>query len=234
MKFWQIFIVVTVFSIFPNQIFAITESSPSSSFSINQLLISSSAGDLKRLTSSGELTAAEISPASWLFFIRTLKENFEYSFAEDKLAKKFEFPKNRVKEAYSAHQDGREDLIEPLMEEYRNLYSYFYSSPFGNVKVKMIQRFSSDINLLVALYGEVEDERAKRAIRASIDRIQAYNWKVLTDPNIIQGTDLLAEVKPSLFMACNLIGNEAKDPSLNQAESAILEEKFNQCIKRFI
>src|SRR5690606_19012684 len=131
---------------------------------------------------------------------------------------------NRLRQVYSADKDSREDLIAPLMEQYRAIYNSLYNSLPNDLKAKMIKQTSSEINSMVSLYSNLESDSARRAIRASIDKVQEGNWGLFDDPKFAEGITVLAETKDDLARGCYFLGQEAVSGNLNNAESAILEE----------
>lgn len=80
-----------------------------------------------------DIGVSKITPASFFYFLKTVRENLEMKLAltpHVKLIRQLEFATRRLRETKSL-VGGREDLIQPTMERY---WSYINSLPDKDLK----------------------------------------------------------------------------------------------------
>lgn len=166
-----------------------------------------------------QIGQSRIHPASPFYFLKTIRESFELKFAGTKrirLLRELEFATRRLREVKSLLTKDQ-DLIPPTLEKYK---SHLNTLPDKNLEdQKLLTRIQESLNVhfdvLEKVYGNTSNPRAKRAIRAAINRIS-------------QRPDLPNYARIPI---CNFLSKEASGSGLNDTEKAVLTDRAQSCLK---
>ncbi len=156
---------------------------------------------------SENIGQSRISPASPLYFLKTIRENIELKFAATPRVgqiRQLEFATRRLREVKSLIPITRQDLIEPTLERY-----WYHLQAVDNAG----EVLGIHIETLESIYSQVSNKRARMAIRATVNRI-------------VQRADLLGSAK---VPACNFLTKEASSSGLNEVEREILSGRGSNC-----
>lgn len=160
-----------------------------------------------------------IHPASPLYFLKTIRENFELKFAGTtrvRIFRELEFATRRLRETRTLISINQ-DLIPPTLERYS---SYLSKLPDKDLKdqeiaLRVKESLAVHLDVLQKIYDQVSNNRAKIAIRAAINRI-------------IQRADI---PKYARLPVCNFFAKEATSSGLNQTESVVFLERSKKCFQ---
>jgi len=166
-----------------------------------------------------EIGQSQIHPAHPIYFLKTVREEFEKHFAQTsyvKFMRSLEFGTRRLREVKSLVTVEREDLIEPNLERY---WSHISSLPQKDLEDKELAKRIEEslvihIKTLDKIYHQVSNIRAKMSIRSALNRL-------------MQRADLPAYARVPI---CEFFQKEATSSSeLNEAEKAILLDRAQKC-----
>lgn len=167
-----------------------------------------------------DIGQSEISPASPLYFLKIVKENIELKLAftpNIKMIRELEFATRRLREVNSLIPINRQELIPSeralLIEPTLERYWYFLQNVPGSGPER--QTLAIHLETLERIYDRVTNQRARMAIRASINRL-------------IGRADL---PQSSKLLACTFLTKEASSSALTEVERSILLERSANCFK---
>lgn len=185
-------------------------------------------------TTTYSLPEPTIGVQSQLLFLKRIMENVKLRITSrqgEKDIAQINFTKERVKETYSLILHEREDLIEPIMEEYRRIITkMIYRRDLSSDEVI---HYSGDLVLLEKLFNLAHSQGAKRSIRASIDFIQERLWAAIENTKAEKEREkILSDIKQQLTSVCEFFDRDSKSDVFNEVERAISQEKFIKCSKR--
>jgi len=158
-----------------------------------------------------EIGQSRIHPAHPLYFLKTIRENLENSFAltdRVKLIRQLEFSTRRLREVKALVSINRQDLIAPTLERY-----WFHIAHLDlnlkdeEVMLKIRQSLVVHLQTLEVIYGSLSNPEAKRVVRSVI-------YKTLSIPAL----PIFAQAS-----VCNFLAKEASSSALNQSEQIILK-----------
>lgn len=168
-------------------------------------------GSCNTLYATEDIGESRISPASPIYFLKTIRESIELKFAATprvKMIRELEFATRRLREVKSLIPTDHQDLIEPTLER------YWYH--LQNLPEKLeLETLAIHLETLERVYNQVSNTRAKMAMRAAINRL-------------VNRADLPRSAK---LPACTFLINEASSSSLTEVEKAILLERAQKCFK---
>lgn len=181
------------------------------------LLVFSSCGTA--FAYEGDIGYSKIHPASFFYFLKTVRENLELQFAQTTRVKNLrilEFATRRLREVGTLVNINQE-LIPPTLEKYAALLDRLTDKHQKNDEFATVLQNSLSVHLEVLnkLYQNSSNLRAKMAIRSAMNRV-------------IQRADVPNSAKTPI---CNLFIKEASSSSLNQTEKAVLSERGEKCLK---
>lgn len=161
---------------------------------------------------------SQLHPASYLYFLKPIREILEMYFAQTprvKFVRSLEFATRRLREVRSLIDAGREDLIEPNLEKY---WYHIQKLPDkdladGELVASIKGVTSVHLEVLEDVYRVVVNKRAKMSIRSAINRLS-------------QRGDLELKTKNRI---CNFLQKEASSSVLNEVEKEILRERAEKC-----
>lgn len=160
---------------------------------------------------------SKIHPASAFYFLKTIRENLEFKFAQTTHAqnlRRLEFAFRRLREAKTLLPINQ-DLITPTLERYiAHLNSltdkHQQNDEFAEV---LADNLIIHLQVLQKIYDQASNLRAKMSIRSAMNRI-------------IQRADVPNYAK---LPVCNFFAKEASSSSLNQTEKTVLIERSDKC-----
>jgi hypothetical protein len=178
-----------------------------------------------------------IDPTNPLYFLKTAKEYFEIKFFKPTLdisivTRNLEFAQRRLREVNTLIKNKRQDLIVPMMEQYKNYINLAskIAPDRENIQTQVAQALARHSDVLIRLYDQVGDPNAKRSIRSAIVEVQNYNKKILEnikDPAI--KTDLVEKITLRQKLACDFLSREASSSALNDTERYYFSQKAKEC-----
>lgn len=172
-----------------------------------------------QITPTGnDIGASRISPASVVYFLKTVRENLEMKLAftpHVKLIRQLEFATRRLREVKSLVA-GREDLIQPTLERYWSHISALPDKDLSDEEVatRIKESLTVHLEVLEQIYHKVTNKSAKMALRAAVNRI-------------VQRMDLSVS---SRISACRFLEREATSIALTEVEKEILIQRAKDCI----
>ncbi len=178
-----------------------------------------------------------IDPTNPLYFLKTAKEYIEVHYFQptvdiSRVTQYLEFAQRRLREVNSLIKDKRQDLIVPMMEQYKNYLDL--ADKIGpdkeNIQTQIAQAKARQLDVLIRLYDQVGDPNAKRSIRSAVVFDEEYNGKTLEaikDPVI--KADLTEKISQRQMAACAFISREASSSALNDTERYYFSQKTKEC-----
>lgn len=173
-----------------------------------------------------EIGDSLIDPTSPFYFLKTIRERIEQTLQlsdHSKTIGQVEFAHRRLREVNSLVNNKRQDLIEVTLEKYRHHgeLAFKKSAENFNLGLDVAEGLSSQIDVLVRIYDQIGDPNGKRAIRASVIRLEENMDKFLGQRS---------EIDLRQTQACQFLMKVSEDGSLNEPERAILKQKVTQCV----
>lgn len=178
---------------------------------------------LDEATSSGQVVDigySKIHPASFFYFLKTVRENLELQFAQTSRVKNLrilEFAFRRLRETVTLVNINKEELIPPTLERYIvHLNSltdkHQKNDPFAEV---LKNNLSIHLQVLQQIYTSTSNLRSKIFIRSAMNRI-------------IQRSDVDHQAQVAI---CELFSKEASSSALNKVEQVVLLERARKCLE---
>lgn len=166
-----------------------------------------------------DIGVSRITPASFFYFLKTVRENIELKLAFTPHVKKIrnlEFATRRLREVKSL-VNGREDLIQPTMERYwfqlNQIDPKDDSDPEVVTRVK--ESLTVHLEVLQSIYDKLTNPSAKLSVRSVINRITLR-------------LDLPISAK---IPACFFLQKESTSSAISESEREILIERAQTCFK---
>lgn len=178
-----------------------------------------------------------IHPAHPLYFLKTLRESLELKFAGTsniRGLRYLEFSTRRIREVKSLVSSNHEDLIHPTLENYwLNLDKLLGLINFRDEVIanQVTLEIKKQLITLQKVYDQIENTRAKMALRTAIHRISGWNTAALNRLSLDDRSKMAAKVIVSQILACNFLTKEASASGLNEIERAVLLERAQNCQK---
>lgn len=178
-----------------------------------------------------------IHPAHPLYFLKAVREIIESKVAanpKQKFVRKIEFLTRRVREVKSLIHFKRQDLIEPTLEKYTAILDEIVGMDTQKRdQVNMAQdEVSNHLLILIKLYPQIEEKRAKISFRSTISKINKWNLTLIDRLNYGGYTDLAEKQIKLNLPACQFLSKEASASSLNDVERIVLSERAEKCFKK--
>ncbi len=179
---------------------------------------------------------SQITPASPLYFLKSIRENLELRFAGTKRVRsirELEFATRRIREVKSLVSTNRQDLIEPTLYQYLfHLEKFIGVADLENQDFasSAIKNITEQMNILQAIYIRVSDKRALMSIRATINSLAKLDLKLIDSLNLAKKPLLAREISLSRLSACSFLGKEASSSALNEVEKAVFAKRANECL----
>lgn len=177
-----------------------------------------------------------IHPAHPLYFLKAVRENIELKFSanpKQKFIRKIEFLVRRIREVKSLIYYQRQDLIDPTLEKYTTILDEIEGMDTQKRdQVNMAQdEVSNHLLILIKLYPQLEDDRAKISFRRTISKIGEWNINLSQRLNIGGYTDLAEKQIKLNSPACEFLKKEASSSALNDVERLVFSERAGKCFK---
>lgn len=183
-----------------------------------------------------DLPSARISPASPLYFLKSVREILEIKLAGTtyvRAIRELEFSTRRIREVKSLTSTPNEDLIEPTLERYwahlRELKGLLNLKD-ENMADQVANTVTSHMDILQRTYSQVTNSSAKRSIRVAIYRLSEWEGE-LSDKFVLLKSPLAQRVVNSKFLGCNLLSKEASSSALNEIERAVYLGRVQKCLR---
>lgn len=183
------------------------------------------------------LGQARISPASPLYFLKSVREIFEVNFAGTdrvKTLRQLEFATRRIREVNSLANTSRQDLIEPTLYRYLlNLQEL--GSQINIADADMVSQVGDGVSLhmntLQTIYDQVSNPRAQMSIKAVVNRLLEWDQKFIDRLDSTEKAILISKVKASKLSGCNFLSKESSASALNEVERTVLTSRARACFK---
>ncbi len=180
---------------------------------------------------------SRLNAASPLYFLKSVREALELKFAGTRhvtAIRKLEFATRRIREVRSLVQTSRQDLIQPTLENYWSQLQDF--DALANLEDEdMVKQVSGAVavqmDILQKTYNQVSDARAKRAIRATVNRLSQWEQILANKLNLVKQPDLVLGVAKSKLSGCNFLAREASSSALTEAEQEVFKERAQTCLE---
>lgn len=165
-----------------------------------------------------DIGVSKITPASPIYFLKTVRENLEMKLALTPHVKKIrylEFATRRLREAKSLIGD-REDLIQPTLERYLSYLNKLDDKDLSDEEITKRVKESLVVHLEVLenFYEKLVNPKAKLSTRSTIFRIT-------------RRSDL---EKIAKIPACLFLQKESTNSAIVESERAILLERAQNCL----
>lgn len=183
------------------------------------------------------LGQSQITPASPLYFLKSIRELLELKFAGTtrvRAIRELEFATRRIREIKSLAATSRQDLIEPTLYQYLFHLEEFLGK--ANLKdpdfaTEVSKNIASQMNVLQAVYGRVSERRALMSIRATINSLSKFDLKLIERLKLAEKPLLAEQISISRISACNFLSKEASSSALNEVEKAVFSERAQKCLE---
>lgn len=182
---------------------------------------------------------AQISPASFFYFLKAFREEIELKTAQStsvKAVRFLEFATRRIREVIALMYIDREDLIEPALEKYWThlqdiLGSFNLSDLTRNAEIA--EQTYQHLYMLNKIYPEIKNNRARIAIRRTITHISSWEPKFAIELNKIHQDDLIKRIFERQQIACDFLEKVASESALNETERSIYIDRASNCQRSF-
>lgn len=167
-----------------------------------------------------DIGVSKITPASFLYFLKTVRENLEMKLALTPHVKKIrqlEFATRRLRETKGL-VGTQEELIQPTLERYWSHISRLSDKELqdSEIAIRVKETLTVHLEVLQQIYGKITNKSAKMSTRAMINRI-------------VQRTDVPLYAR---FPACKFLQKEATSSALTEAEKEILLHRADNCFEK--
>lgn len=201
------------------------------------------------------LGQSQITPASPLYFLKSVREILELKFAGTprvKAIRELEFATRRIREVKGLVNTSRRDLIEPTLYQYLFRLNEFIGQEelIGTVSFQD-QDFATEVsntivsqtNALQKIYGYVSndtslvslrDERALMSLRATINYLSKWDLRLINMLILAEKPLQAEQVSISRLSACNFLSKEASSSALNEIEKSVFVKRASECLKPVI
>lgn len=184
-----------------------------------------------------QIGQSRIHPASPLYFLKSVREIFELKFAgttQTRGLRYLEFSTRRIKEVKTLVGLNRPDLIPSTLEKYwSSLEKLLGLINFKDevLASQVLGQIRQQISTLETVYPQIENPRAKMAIRAAIYRISRWNTQLLERLEPKDKIRLSPEITKNQIPICDFLSKEASSSALNDTEKAVLTRRAQSCLK---
>lgn len=183
-----------------------------------------------------EVGDALISPASSIYFLKALRERIELVFSDNnsiKAQRHLEFSVRRLREVNTLIEQNRQDLIEEVLERYKSEINQAkdLSARDDNLRASVGESVARHIYILQTIYNQLNNVNAKRALRASVMEIEAFNNKIIGDLTDPLRQTLIDNISLRQMAGCQFLAGQVGSPDLNEPEKQILQEYVTSCQK---
>ncbi len=175
-----------------------------------------------------------ISPASPLYFLKSVREVLELKFVKTSRARglqELEFANRRIREAKSLVKTPNENLIEPALARYiAHLQELSGLLDMGDAP-KISALVTQHMLVLQTIYDQVSLQRAKLSIRSTVNRLTQWDTELINKLTLIKQQKLAQTVIDSKLSGCSFLSKEASSSALNETEKEVLSERAQKCRK---
>lgn len=203
---------------------------------------STSSANLEEITSglpdpgAVEIGVSLINPTSPFYFIKSVREKIELMFiskTSQKIIAELEFAQRRLREVNSLIKVGKQDLIEPMVEQYKSSIITL-DSLAGNdsdYKTEIAQALSRHLDILQRFYDNAGEPRAKMSILSAIQRVEEHNRDLLSKLELKDQQKLIKEIALRQILACKFLVRESSSSGVLETTRQLLAQKVNACKK---
>ncbi len=178
--------------------------------------LATSEGELNRLAPPKPINVGEsrISPASPLYFIKYLRENFEMFLTGSNnalLYRQLEFGRRRLREIQTLIKEKRLDLVDRNLDRYRSSMKSVdeLASKVPQEQLQVATTLSQYQDSLRHLYGEIADLPIKQKILLQVDRDRQFDSRLLNNLNVSPRPQILDYLNLRQEVICKFLEKEA-------------------------
>lgn len=187
-----------------------------------------------------DLGQSQITPASPLYFLKSVREVLELKFAGTtrvRAIRELEFATRRIREVKGLVNTPRQDLIEPTLHQYA-----FHMREFLGIANLSGQDFAVEVSNTVAghmsvlqtVYGRVTDKRALMSIRATINNLSILDLELIDKLKTAEKPLQAEQVSISRLSACKFLSKEASSSAFNAVEKSVFVKRASECLNSTI
>ena len=184
-----------------------------------------------------DIGQSRISPASPLYFLKSVREILELKFAPTihiRSLRELEFANRRVREVNSLVNSPHEDLIQPTLEKYwSGLGQLIGISDLRdeNQAEQVSRSISLHMSLLQKVFSQVSDSKAQRSIRSTVFRLSEWDNRLISKLNTGKHFTFAQEIENSKISGCRFLTREASSSAFNDIERVVTIERAKKCFK---
>lgn len=199
-------------------------------------------GNFALAQAQSDIGQSRIHPASPLYFLKTIREILELKSSPSngiKLLRYLEFSTRRIREVNALFKNNRPDLIPQTLEKYwghLNKLNSLVNIHDNSAMRQIVESMTQQLNTLETIYDQIDDRRAKMAIRLTLNRVSSENVILFTKINKgVKETikpsahDVVQKIYLNQILTCNLLVRQASESGLNDVEKVVLKERAQEC-----
>lgn len=177
---------------------------------------------------------SRISPASPLYFLKSVREILELKFAPTthiRFLRELEFANRRIREIKSLVNSSHEELIQPTLEKYwSGLGQLIGMSDLRdeNQAARVTGSINLHMRLLQEVFTEVSDSKAQRSIRTTIYRLSGWDNSLISKLNTAEHPVFAKQILSSKLSGCRFLSKEAS-AAATETEKHVLSERAQKC-----
>lgn len=189
-----------------------------------------------------DIGQSQIHPAHPLYFLKTVREILELKFAKTdhlKVLRYLEFSTRRIREVNSLVAKNSPDLIAATLERYWinfDKLNGLANAADQTLMTLIAENISRHITSLEVAYSQVNDKRAKMAIRLTVNRLSEENIilmgkikKVSKDLANLPSSESFKKIILNQRSLCDILVKQASESALNDVEKVVLKDRAEKC-----
>lgn len=192
---------------------------------------------LSPVFAADDIGVSQITPASPLYFLKSVREILELKFAGTtniKALRRLEFATRRIREVKSLAGTSHEDLIAPTLARY--LAELNELNGVANVKDEVMaanisRTITQQMSALLGVYDQISNPGGKRSIRAAINELSRWQQQLINRFDQAKQIVFVQQVASSKILGCKFLSKEASSSALNEVERVVFTDRANECLK---
>lgn len=196
------------------------------------------------LAQDDNIEESRITPASPLYFLKSVREILELKFAGTthvRAYRQLEFATRRLREVNSLAQTSEEGLIEPTLVRYLSHLQEFagIANLYDQTRAGEVTETATEhMNALQGVYSRLSDPRARMSTRVAVNKLSEQQQQFIDKLNSLNKYPLAEKLLVSKLSACNFLSKEASfsapiesGSALNEVERAVWFERAKKCFE---
>lgn len=177
---------------------------------------------------------SQISPASPLYFLKAVRENFEWRLAKKKgeqVSRQLEFAQRRLREINSLLGGKDESFIAPTANRYQAQMdkASSISGDSDDLQLVLTDYLSRHLLVLEDQYSRTSDRLGQVFLRATIEKDQELSQKLIDKAGGDYKDRLTITLSQSQYLTCQFFIKEASLSALNEVEREDLSQRAQNC-----